>query len=123
MGRAFTLSEPCRLYLVRYDDRMPSESIFTESWHTQEFEAVSIIPNPCQSTGVWYLEPKPAVVAFMRALVDRIAYHAVWQWDQTAFNEVILHFLWGTGEHEPLRYRLLPFSEVSNIGEQTFWMQ
>ena len=38
------------------------------------------VPTPCQSTGLWYLQPTNASVAFMRALVDRIAYHAVYEW-------------------------------------------
>ena len=30
------------------------------------------------------------------------------QWDQTAWNEVIIPHLWGSGDEPPLRYRLLP---------------
>jgi hypothetical protein len=48
------------------------------------------IPTHCQSTGAWFLQPTNATVAFMAELVDRIAYHEVYQWDQTAWNELII---------------------------------
>jgi len=38
------------------------------------------------------------------------------QWDQAAWNEVILSFLVGMGYEEPLRYRILPVDQFSNIG-------
>jgi hypothetical protein len=43
------------------------------------------VPNPCQSTGLWYLQPTNITVRFMRAMVARITYEAVYQWDQTAW--------------------------------------
>jgi len=41
------------------------------------------------------------------------------QWDQAAWNEVILSFLVGMGYEAPLRYRILPVDQFSNIG--TAW--
>ena len=38
------------------------------------------------------------------------------QWDQAAWNEVILSFLVGMGYEAPLRYRILPVDQFSNIG-------
>ena len=43
------------------------------------------VPNPCQSTGLWYLQPTPITVRFMQAMVARITYEAIYQWDQTAW--------------------------------------
>ena len=114
-----TLDTPCQLYLHKPDARLPSKVTWTERWNVKEGQEAVLMPNPCQSTGIWYLKPTPAVVAFMRAVVDRIGYHILDAWDQTAWNEIILHFLWGAGDQgEPLRYRLLPFSEFSNIGKR-----
>lgn len=37
---------------------------------------------------------------------------------QTAWNEVIVPFLWGVGDEPPLRYRLLPaHSFFGGVGE------
>ena len=38
------------------------------------------------------------------------------QWDQTAFNELVVPFLWGVADDPPLRFRLLPNSRYSNTG-------
>ncbi|KAK2076196.1 hypothetical protein QBZ16_001128 [Prototheca wickerhamii] len=70
--------------------------------------------NPCQSTGTWYLQPTAAARAFMRAMARRVLQEPH-HWDQTAWNEVILPFLWGNGEDAPqLRYRLLPHRSYAN---------
>jgi hypothetical protein len=46
---------------------------------------------------------------FMAAMRDRLLAPATrHQWDQTAWNEVIIPHLWGSGDEPPLRYRLLP---------------
>lgn len=123
MDFGYNIHRPCVLYKASEDDRMPSGSIWTEQWNAEEQDIPSYtVPNPCQSTGTWYLNPTTATVAFMRAVVDRIAYHAVWQWDQTAWNEIIIQLLWGTGDHEPLKYRVLSLAEFSNIRTLFFWL-
>lgn len=71
--------------------------------------------NPCQSTGLWYIRPTPAAKAFMSAMAQRL-FDVTHQWDQTAWNEVILPFLWGYGdEAEQLKYRLLPHASYANV--------
>ena len=51
--------------------------------------------------------------------LHNVSYHLrrhLQQWDQAAWNEVILGFLVGMGYEEPLRYRILPVDQFSNIG-------
>jgi len=116
MSRGHTLNSPCQLYLLKEDVLYPSKSGWTEIWKLNPNEVAMLAPNPCQSTGLWYLQPTAPAVDFMRALMERIAFHIVQEWDQTAWNDVITHFLWGAGNDEPVRYRLLPFSEFANVG-------
>jgi hypothetical protein len=118
LRRGFTLRQhPCMLYYLRSDPFVPGESSWTEAWHANHQRQAILNPhNPCQSTGLWFVEPTEAAVAFMRAMVDRIAYHAPYEWDQTAWNEVLMPFLWGAGDDPPLRYRVLPYSVASNLG-------
>ncbi len=40
------------------------------------------------------------------------------QWDQAAWNEVLVGFVMGMGNDPPLRFRLLPVEQYANIGEQ-----
>ena len=59
-----------------------------ENWHLEGWAlggAPSAALNsvgPCQSTGLWYLQPTNLTVRFMRQMVQRISWDAVWQWDQ-----------------------------------------
>lgn len=44
--------------------------------------------DPCQSTGVWYVEPTPVGIRFMAAMRDRLLHPSMRrQWDQAAWNE------------------------------------
>lgn len=55
----------------------------------------------------------------MRVLVDRLmAAESQHEWEQPAWNVVIMPFLIGRGDSEepPLRYRLLPHAGYANIG-------
>ena len=67
--------------------------------------------------GLWLLAPTPATLRFMRTLVHRLLWSQPWQWEQTAWNDVVPHFLVGMGDDPPLRYRLLPHTQFSNLGE------
>ena len=109
------VEKSCGLYFTVKDERIPRGAMLQEWWHTPEKKEKLEIANPCQSTGLWYLQPTNTTIEFMRAVVKRIAFEAVWQWDQTAFNEIIIPFLWGMGDQPPLRYRLLPVSKFLNI--------
>lgn len=87
--------------------------MWVETWRYPP--GLPLVPNPCQSTGVWYLEPTPPTVDFLRASMERIAYHHIYEWEQTAWNDVLIHFLWGAGDYEPVKYRNLPLSEFANL--------
>jgi len=118
------VEKSCGIYYTVEDERIARGAMLQEYWHI-DTDAVKLqTANPCQSTGLWYLQPTNLTVQFMRAVVDRIAFHAVWQWDQTAFNEIIIPFLWGVGDEPPLRYRLLPVSKFVNevvVRERTIY--
>jgi hypothetical protein len=108
------LEKSCGLYYMVKDERLPRGAMLQEGWHIPADTVKLETANPCQSTGLWYLQPTNITVQFMMAVVHRIAFHAIWQWDQTAFNEIIMPFLWGMGDQPPLRYRLLPVSKFMN---------
>lgn len=121
---AYTLPNPCRLYRIRSDPEKPEwHGHWTQSWDISQndFLSVPLAPNPCQSTGVWYLEPTTPALAFIRALSDRVIFHQQSEWEQTAWNDVLLHFLWGAGDHEPVKYRALPLSKFVNLGTLSFY--
>jgi hypothetical protein len=105
----------CGLYFTVKDERIPRGAMLQEGWHVPGDKEKLETANPCQSTGLWYLQPTNTTVQFMKAVVNRIAFQAVWQWDQTAFNEIIMPFLWGMGDQPPLRYRVLPVNKFLNV--------
>jgi hypothetical protein len=72
----------CGLYYMVPDARAASGSVLREYWHIGGGLTSLAVTNPCQSTGIWYIQPTEVAVAFMRAMAERIAYHSVWQWDQ-----------------------------------------
>ncbi len=109
------VEKSCGLYFTVKDERIPRGAMLQEGWHVPGEKEKLETANPCQSTGLWYLQPTNSTVQFMRAVVQRIAFDAVWQWDQTAFNEIIMPYLWGMGDQPPLRYRLLPVNKFLNV--------
>uniref|UniRef100_A0A1D1ZNZ3 Glycosyltransferase n=1 Tax=Auxenochlorella protothecoides TaxID=3075 RepID=A0A1D1ZNZ3_AUXPR len=110
------LVQSCELYYLVPDKAVASGTMLREHWHIPDKKVQLFSINPCQSTGLWYLRPTPPAKAFMLALVHRLIHPATWhQWDQTAWNEVILPFLWGTGDSEQLAYRILPNENYINV--------
>ncbi|PRW44369.1 putative dolichyl pyrophosphate Glc1Man9 c2 alpha-1,3-glucosyltransferase [Chlorella sorokiniana] len=106
-----TLTASCQLYKWIPDARTPTGAVLREFWRYGPGDAERALhsQNPCASTGTWYLEPTPVAIRFMAAMRDHLLDPATrFQWDQTAWNEVIVPFLWGVGDEPPLRYRLLP---------------
>lgn len=85
------VNRSCGLYFMVSDERLPRGAALREHWHYRPGEQGLDNANPCQSTGLWYLQPTNVTVSFMQAMVQRIAFDAVWQWDQTAFN--VIHCL------------------------------
>jgi hypothetical protein len=119
LDRAYTLAMPCAIYRLKSVDGQPRESAhWIESWSIPDTQLSThpLVPNPCQSTGLWYLRPTKPAIEFMETLVERILYHRIEEWEQTAWNDVLVHFLWGAGDHEPLKYRALPQSQFANLG-------
>ncbi|GAB4813837.1 hypothetical protein N2152v2_000883 [Parachlorella kessleri] len=88
-------------------------------WHLRTYISkarAQPIPNPCQSTGVWYLQPTEVTIRFMTSLYNRLTEEFRSQWDQTAWNEIIMGYLVTMGTDIPgMRYRLLPHAQYSNI--------
>lgn len=44
--------------------------------------------NPCQSTGLWFSEPTPSALTFLKDLMQWLLIKRTDQWDQAAWNEV-----------------------------------
>jgi hypothetical protein len=61
------------------------------------------------------LRPTASAIDFMHDYVERLMVSRVWQWEQTAWNEVILAYLWGSRDTAPLKYRLLPATDFMEI--------
>ena len=116
-----TTEYSCGLYFSVKDERVAHGAMLREWWHIgdgkskETSDARVEVATPCQSTGVWYLQPSNVTLQFMKALVYRISVEAVWQWEQAAWNELIVPFLWGIGDAVPLRYRLLPIELFANV--------
>lgn len=72
-------------------------------------------PVPCQSTGAWYLKPTPTVILFIETVLDRILNSPIRQWEQAAWQEVVLNYVIGVEDRPPMKYRLLPTEEFSNV--------
>eukprot|EP00887_Chlorella_sp_A99_P006017 scaffold27.g6017.t1 len=117
-----SLERTCGLYVAVIDLRTPLGSMIREYAAVMPGNLSYIsgkTPNaslPCQSTGVMYLQPSSTTSHFLSAMLHRITEQAPFQWEGTAFNEVVMHFLWGIGDQAPLRYRLLPVDMFSNLG-------
>lgn len=93
-------------------------TLLRKSWGADRATQLEPISIPCQSTGLFYLQPRPNVERFMLALVDRLVREETWhEWDQATWNVVIVPCLIGSGDSDlpPLRYRLLPHAEYANI--------
>ena len=96
-----SVDKTCGLYYQVADSNVPRKAMLREWWHVHQGLEKLDVANPCQSTGLWYLQPTNRTVAFMRSMVYRIGYQAVWQWDQTAWNERKfifkgeIHKIWG----------------------------
>lgn len=119
LDRAYTLAKPCVIYRLKSVDGKPREAAhWIDTWSIPDTQQSThpLVPNPCQSTGLWYLRPTKPAIEFMAALIERILYHRIEEWEQTAWNDVLVHFLWGAGDHEPLKYRALPQSQFANLG-------
>lgn len=71
--------------------------------------------HPCQSTGLWFVQPSVASRRFLKDMLDWLIVEHPTQWEQSAFNEIIVANLMGLGKEPGLRYRLLPTEMAMNI--------
>lgn len=71
--------------------------------------------SPCQSTGLWFAEPRPATVMFLAELLEWMLEYRPTQWEQAAFNELIMSHVIGVEERSPLRYRIVPVRHFLNL--------
>lgn len=71
--------------------------------------------SPCQSTGLWFTEPRPATLLFLEHMLNWLLTRHPDQWEQAAFNEVIMAHVIGRAHQAPLRYRILPVELFLNV--------
>ncbi|GAB4814822.1 hypothetical protein N2152v2_001868 [Parachlorella kessleri] len=97
------LDHPCGIYMIVKEGKAPGGSQMREVWNFRGRDAATAVQGltPCASTGVWYIQPTPAALAFQRAFVHRM---------------VIMPFLIGIGNADPLRFRLFSLADVVNVG-------
>jgi hypothetical protein len=70
---------------------------------------------PCQSTGLWYMRNRPSSRAMLEGLYGYLRARPN-EWEQKAFQLVVMRYLIGLGDDlPPLRYRLLPTNQFINI--------
>ena len=70
---------------------------------------------PCQSTGLWYMRNRPSSRAMLEGLYGYLRARPN-EWEQKAFQLVVVRYLIGLGDDlPPLRYRLLPTNQFINI--------
>ena len=70
---------------------------------------------PCQSTGLWYMRDRPQSRAMLAGLYAYLFAHPN-EWEQKAFQLIVMRYLVGLGDDlPPLRYRLLPTAQYINI--------
>ena len=68
---------------------------------------------PCQSTGLWYMRNRPQAHAMLDGLYGYLRAKPN-EWEQKAFQLLVMRYLVGLGDElPPLRYRLLPTSQVT----------
>ena len=84
-------------------------------WMENMYEHSRRSVYPCQSTGLWYMRDLPQSRAFLATLYGYLQARPN-EWEQKAFQLLVMRFLVGIGDElPPLRYRLLPTSRYINI--------
>lgn len=115
-GRQALLDQGCPIYKMVHRSRKSRGAIEghwkLKPWnHHQAAKHLS----PCQSTGLWFSEPRDATVEFLEHMLDWMLNQHPEQWEQAAWNEVIMAHLIVVGEGSQLRYRLLPMQHFCNV--------
>ncbi|KDD74555.1 hypothetical protein H632_c1229p0, partial [Helicosporidium sp. ATCC 50920] len=115
-----SLRDFCDMYWMVPWESAPAKHMVRQRWAIPgDFKKGARAPfyGPCQSAGVWVMEPRPSTLRPMAQMVRRLRTpETVSQWDQALWNEVVVTHLWGMGREQPLRYRLFPHSVAANVG-------
>ncbi|KDD77034.1 hypothetical protein H632_c35p2 [Helicosporidium sp. ATCC 50920] len=112
------MEEPCDLYWMVPWDPSPLKHIVFSKWDLPQGKDTTklLIYNPCQSTGLWTVEPTVASVSALRHMNARLASSSTMtQWEQAMWNELVMTHLWGSDVEPPLRYRLLPHDTAASV--------
>ncbi|KAK9834700.1 hypothetical protein WJX74_007976 [Apatococcus lobatus] len=107
---------PCVIYNTKKDRQVLGGQFIEGYWqHPLSKPDVQKHMNPCQSTGGWFAQPTPPSILFLEHMLHWMTEWHPKQWDQAAWNELIMPHLFGTGSRPPLAYRLLPMESFSNF--------
>lgn len=107
---------PCVVYNTAKDRKVHGGQFVDGYWHHPLSRPnVQKHMNPCQSTGGWFAQPTQPAMLFLEDLLHWMTKWHPDQWDQAAWNELIMPHLFGTGSRAPLAYRLLPMDTFSNF--------
>ena len=107
---------PCVIYNTKKDRRVRGGQFVDGYWHHPlSTPSVQKHKSPCHSTGGWFAQPTPPAILFLEDLLHWMTKWHPEQWDQAAWNELIMPHLIGTGSRAPLAYRLLPMESFSNF--------
>lgn len=109
------LQEGCHLYRMVQQTANSNASMGTV-WYPKDRKPYASVKHlsPCISTGLFFLEPRPATVAFLKHMVEHMLKH-IWAWEQSAFNEVIMAHVFGSEDRLPLTLRVLPTRHFLNV--------
>lgn len=111
---------PCAVYSSKKDNAVRGGQYVEGSFSVNQSDArVQRHNSPCQSTGAWFAAPTRPAISFLEDLLDRMTVSHPEQWDQAAWNELIVLHLYGMGPKPPLAYRLLPVESFNNLETHT----
>ncbi|KAK9867440.1 hypothetical protein WJX84_006632 [Apatococcus fuscideae] len=111
---------PCPIYVSKKDRAVHGGQALSGNWGFSDGDlSVQSYMSPCQSTGAWFASPTPSAILFLEDLLERMTVSHPEQWDQAAWNEVIIAHLFGAGDRPPLVYRLMPVDKFSNLDTHT----
>mmetsp|Transcript_1768 Transcript_1768/g.5121 ORF Transcript_1768/g.5121 Transcript_1768/m.5121 type:complete len:434 (+) Transcript_1768:363-1664(+) len=109
------LDNRCSLYRTKFHEDVPGGDVLHPAWEIPKNETSMRALAPCQSLGAFYTKPSLATLQFYRYLSHWMIQTHPHQWDQAAWNEVVMAFLIGMGDEPALKYRILPVNRFMNI--------
>ena len=113
--RSFDLQGLSDIRSTNLTTQKDHEIICIRPWMEKMYEHGRRSIYPCQSTGLWYMRDRPQSRAMMEGLYGYLYRHPN-EWEQKAFQLIVMRYLVGLGDDlPPVRYRLLPTSHFINI--------